>query len=72
MCDDALGSCMICGCVVPPWFWVCWECAEAYGLKCPLADWPEWARDLKRLHETARREERERLEWEVEIDGERE
>ena len=70
MCYEALCTCMICGEPVPPMFWACKMCAEAYGLLGPYVEWPAWAKGLKELHEQAREAELERLAWEVEIDGE--
>ncbi len=56
---DAVGKCMICGGRCGQTVWLCSGCAREYGLAGPFRNWPDWARDLKRQHEAARRAERE-------------
>lgn len=60
---EAIGKCMICR--QPTAFYADWLCKPCYNewpeLHLPFADWPQWARFLKRYHQQERRAERRRL-----------
>lgn len=43
--------------------WVCDDCADAYDLKRPLSEWPDWARKF-----CARFERRERKQEEIRVE----
>ena len=53
MCHSS--RCMICDGPVVGTRWVCMECAARWALGPSVAEWPEWARLLKRLEERRRR-----------------
>lgn len=65
---EAIGCCMICRERCFSHVWLCQSCYDQWPqLHGKLSTWPEWARDLKNMHEAERIQERDALENEIEL-----
>ena len=62
--ENRFSICIICGRQVPHQFWVCGKCLihkgadpkQSWDLSVSFADWPKWAKYLKRQEQNRRRQ----------------